>query len=141
MNHSLLCLIIQSGRFRKVHYALTLASAAVAVNRPTLVFFTLAACHAVTQTAEGTPGWHNLEGEGTNSAIMLDTDYGHKMIGRFEDLLTACRDLGVTMMICDMGLQAEGLSRADLRQDIPIKNGGLATLFHQAGSTGQIVMI
>ena len=141
MHESVLCLIIESGRFRRVHYALTLASAAVSLNRPAILFFTLAACHALTRTAEGTPGWHSLEGEGNDSPAALDTVYARKTIGHFEELLTACHDLGVTFMVCDMGLQAEGLTRADLRQDIPVENGGLATMFHRAGPTGQIIMI
>ncbi len=141
MHESVLCLITESGRFRRVHYALALASAAVSLNRPTILFFTLSACHALTKTAQGIPGWHNLEGEGNDSPAVLDADYANKTIGRFEELLTACTDLGVTIMVCDMGLRAEGLTRANLRQDIPIKNGGLASLFHRAGPNGQIVMI
>ena len=130
-----LCLIVQSGAFAQVHYALTLASAAAAINRPSVLFFTLAACRALTQSDTGTPGWHSLNG------ASLDADYGDKGLPQFESLLATCKDLGVTIMVCEMGLKAETLSQQDLRPDIPIEAGGIVTFLNRAGSSGQIIAL
>ncbi len=42
-----LSIIVYSGQFDKVHYALVMASAAAAVGRPVTMFFTMDACIAL----------------------------------------------------------------------------------------------
>ena len=53
-------------------------------------------------------------------------------------LLQACTALGVEFMVCEMGLRALDLEVPALRDDLPIRAGGLATLL---GLGGQIVVL
>ena len=42
-----LSIVVYSGKFDEVHYALVMASAAAAVGRPVTLFFTMDACIAL----------------------------------------------------------------------------------------------
>ena len=57
-----LSLIVYSGTFDKVHYALATAAAAIATNTPVTLFFTMDAIACVTRAADGSPGWHTVAG-------------------------------------------------------------------------------
>jgi peroxiredoxin family protein len=69
---------------------------------------------------------------------VLDARNRVRGVAGFEELLQACVDLGVDIMVCEMGLRALDLEATRLRQDVPIRPGGLATLL---GEGGQIVVI
>ena len=58
-----LCIVLLSGSFERVHYALCMASAAAALEQPVTLFVTLGALRAlVAADATGRPGWMNLPG-------------------------------------------------------------------------------
>ena len=133
-----LCLVVFSGRFEKVHYALAMASAALATNRPVTLFFTMQAARTL---FAGTQGWTSLEGDGKRSAREIDQDFGNRGVARFEELLDACVELGGQFMLCDMGIRALGLEEEPLREDVDITTGGLVTFLNEAGDLGQIVFI
>jgi peroxiredoxin family protein len=136
-----LSIVVFSGEFDKIHYALVMASAAAAIDIPATLFFTMGASRAL--LAE--PSWRNLPaGEiGGAGELAGDVDDGFKerTVADFEDLLQACTSLGVKFMVCDMGLRAMDLEGALLREDIPIETGGMVTFLGDAKARGQMVFI
>jgi peroxiredoxin family protein len=138
-----LSLTIFSGNFDRVHYALVMASAAVAIGTPATLFFTMAACQALARpAADGTPGWHNMPaGDRLGNAGVMDASLGEHGVAQFEELLSACAELGARFMVCELGMQAIGMSRNDLRDDIAIEETGAITFFEDASSTGAILFV
>lgn len=121
-----LSLIVQSGEYDRVHYALVMASAALAVGKPVTLLFTMAATRALT------PGWAD---EARETAFATDG------LATFEDLLKACRELDATFMVCELGLRAEKLSAGDLRDDIPITEGSAVSFLSDASDKGAMLYV
>ena len=121
-----LSLIIQSGDYDRVHYALVMASAALAVGKPVTLFFTMAATRALTA------GWADDARETAFAADGLAT---------FEELLSACSELDATFMVCELGLRAEMLSREDLRGDIRITDGSAVSFLTDASDKGAMLYV
>lgn len=141
--HSRLAIVVFSGDYDRVHYALAMASAAAAVSRPVTLFFTMGGLKALRRdSADGVPGWVGLSGAGDGASPALrDAHHAGVGIASFEELLSACVELGVTIMVCEMGLKAEDMSADDLRADVPVKPGGLVTFLAEAGEDGRIVFV
>lgn len=121
-----LSLIIQSGDYDRVHYALVMASAALAVGKPVTLFFTMAATRALTAS------WADDARETAFAADGLAT---------FEELLSACSELDATFMVCELGLRAEMLSREDLRGDIRITDGSAVSFLTDASDKGAMLYV
>lgn len=121
-----LSLIVQSGDFNRVHYALVMASAALAIGKPVTLFFTMAGTRALT------PDWADDAQEKVFAAAGLAT---------FEELLGACRDLDATFMVCEMGLRAENLTPGDLRADIAITEGSAVSFLADASRDGAMLYV
>jgi len=137
-----LCLIALAGDYDRVHYALSMASCAAAVGRPVTLFFTMGALRALEKGADGAPGWAGLApAPDGQPAAARDRAHETAGIATFEELLAACVELEVTFMVCEMGLKAEGLTRDALRDDVPVAEGGLVTLYAEAKDGGQIVVV
>ena len=135
-----LSLIVQSADVDQVHYAFATASAALAINIPVTLFFTMEASRAVTGTVEA-PGWHDMTtGDGRSGADM-DVGFAKRNIGTMEDLMSACVALGGRFMICEMGLKALDIERTELRPDLGFEVGGLVTFLSDAEQQGQIIYI
>ncbi len=138
-----LSVVVYDGHFDKVHYALAMASSAAALDMPVTLFFTMDACRALMiSSSDGQPVWRTMplsESGGTGGD--MDDRFQVRKIAPFEDLLTACKELGVTFMVCEMGLKARDLSADDLRKDIPVEPGGLVTFLSNAAKDGSIVFI
>jgi len=140
-----LSVLLLSGSFDRAHYALSLASTAAALERPATLFVTLAATRALlADDGQGRPGWASLplsadlaDAEVADGAG-LDARNRARGVAGFEELLQACTALGVEIMVCEMGLRALDLAAPALRDDLPIREGGLATLL---GMGGQIVVL
>ena len=137
-----LSVVLLSGDFARVHYALCLASAAAALERPVTLFVTLGALRAFTAgDAHARPGWarlpvrEELAGPKVADGEALDAHYRARGAAGFEELLQACRALGVEFMVCEMGLQVLGLEPGQLRADLQPQAGGLATLLARGGQT------
>lgn len=120
-----LSIAIHAGTFERIHYALVMASAALAVNRPATLFVTGDAVAALQD-------WRKLPG------AERDAVWRGRGVAGFEELLAACRDLGARVIVCEMALRAAGLTPGDLRVDLPIEVAGVVT-FLQGG--GQILFI
>ncbi|MFZ1414064.1 MAG: DsrE/DsrF/DrsH-like family protein [Defluviicoccus sp.] len=137
-----LSLIVFSGQYKRAHYALVLASAAAAIGRPVSLFFTGEALTAVrAPTAPTAPGWHALAGTGEQSAAVLDARLASLGVATFEELLTACGEMGVRFLVCEMALRAAGLTIADLRADLALECAGVVTLFVEAGSDRTLMFV
>lgn len=137
-----LSIIVYSGDYGRVHYALAMASAAAAINRPVTLFFTMGAIRALTKPAKG--GWGALPvtddtGHGTGAA--QDGAMAEKGLATFEELLAACVAFKVTIMVCEMGLRAIDLTMADLRSDVPYQEGGIVSFLADASATGASLFI
>ncbi|SKA00292.1 Peroxiredoxin family protein [Enhydrobacter aerosaccus] len=114
-----LSLIVRSGDYESVHYALALASAALAINRPAILFFTLGGIRALLGPPATLDDWDRDE-------LMRQ-----RGIGDFETLLQACVELGARFIVCEMGLRALGIDRAQLRRDVPFTVAGIVTLLDE----------
>jgi peroxiredoxin family protein len=125
-------LIVFSGEFARVHYALATAAAALSIGRPATLFFTMEAIRALGRDE----GWRRMPG-----ADELDARHAAAGVGRFGELLEACVALGATVMVCEMGLKAIGLDRGALRADVPVVDGGLVTFLNQLDPGGSTLFI
>ena len=140
-----LSLILLSGSFERIHYGLAMASAAAALARPTTLFATLAATRAFLAAGpDGRPGWAglplgaDLASPELADGMALDARNRARGVAGFEELLQACAGLGVEIIVCEMGLRAQGLAASALRPDLPIQRAGLATLLARPG---QVVVL
>ncbi len=123
-------LVVLSGDYSRVHYALMMASAAAAIDRPVTLFFTMDAVPAV---IEG-EGWRRLERAGHDDALKA------RNVADFETLLEACAAMDVTFMVCEAGLKAGDISAGLVRDDLGVEVTGLVTFYRAVGS-GQIVSL
>ena len=114
-----LSLIVRSGAYENAHYALALASAALAVNKPAVLFFTMGGIRALTGPPPGLEDW---------GRDALNRERG---VGDFETLLQACIELGGRFIVCEMGLRSLGIDRARLRADVPFTIAGIVTLLEE----------
>jgi peroxiredoxin family protein len=114
-----LSLIVRAGDYESVHYALALASAALAVNKPAVLFFTMGGLRALMGPPATLDDWGR-------DALMRE-----RGVGDFETLLQACVELGARFIVCEMGLRALGIERAQLRADVPFTVAGIVTLLEE----------
>ncbi len=132
-----LSIVVFSGDFERVHYALSMAAAAAAIDRPTTLFLTMGAIHALgPRRPDGSPGWTALSG-----AAARDAEFAERGVATFEELFSACVALGVRIMVCEMGLRAVGLVREELRQDFEFEEGGIVTFLNDASATGAMLFV
>ena len=122
-----LALAVHAGAFERVHYALVMASAAAAIGRSAVLFFTGEAVRALVD-------WQDLPGAEQDARLVA------RGVAGFEELLEACRELGVRFIACEMALRAAGLRAEELRTDLPIEVAGVVT-FLEAASDGQLLFI
>lgn len=132
-----LSIVVFSGDFDKVHYALVMASAAVASNTPVTVFFTMWAGRALEQGQ----GWRRMKCSDGSPAEVLDAQFKARNVADFETLLDACVALDVTFMVCEMGLKALGMDPDGLRPDVPVAKGGVVTFLADASKDGGTLFI
>lgn len=129
-----LTLVVLAGAFERVHYALATAAAAAAADRPTTLFFTQGAVWGIAQNA----GWQRLAvadpSLGGSDAAALDQAWRARGVAGFEELLTACQELGVTFLVCSMGLRVANVTRAELRPDLAIGETGLVDVLSRPGT-------
>ncbi len=133
-----LSIVVASGTFEKVHYALVMAAGAAAVGKPVTLFFTMGACQAL--LADG--GWKRLPSEkADHTATSRDETFAETGVATFDELVESCAELGVTFMVCEMGLRAEGLEDAPLIDPPAITRTGVVTFFGDASRDGALFYI
>jgi peroxiredoxin family protein len=138
-----LSIVVFSGDFDRIHYALVMAAAAVASNTPVTLFFTMWAGRALEgPLPDGSPAWSRLPvSGGTLTAAAMDEQFKARGVAHFEELLEACVALGVVFMVCEMGLKALGMDPDRLRPDIPVTKGGVVTFLADASKDGAMVFV
>jgi len=118
MSQGGLSIIVRSGRYEGAHYALAMASAALAVNQPAVLFFTMGGLRALMPQ----PALDDWPRDALNR---------QRGVGDFETLLQACIELGARFIVCEMGLRSLAIDRASLRTDIPFTVAGIVTLLEE----------
>ena len=121
-----LSLIVHSSDFERVHYSLVMASAALATGKPVTLFFTMEGIRALTL---------NFVDIDQEAALK------QKKLATFEELLTACAEMGASFMVCEMGLRATHVERDQLRPDIEINEGSIVSFIADASSSGAMLYI
>ena len=119
MSEGGLSIIVRSGKYEDVHYALAMAAAAIAVNKPAVLFFTMSGIHALMGPPPPLEGWER------------DAVNKQRGVGDFETLLQACVELGVRFIVCEMGLRSLAIDRTSLRTDVPFTVAGIVTLLEE----------
>ena len=119
MSEGGLSIIVRSGKYEDAHYALAVAAAAVAVNKPAVLFFTMAGIRALTGPPPALDDWQR------------DAVNKQRGVGDFETLLQACVELGVRFIVCEMGLRSLAIDRTKLRADVPFTVAGIVTLLEE----------
>jgi peroxiredoxin family protein len=114
-----LSIILRAGDYESAHYALALAAAALAVNKPAVLFFTMGGIRALTGPPPALEEW---------GRDALNRERG---VGDFETLLQACVELGCRFIVCEMGLRSLDIDRASLRADVPVTIAGIVTLLEE----------
>lgn len=138
-----LSLVIASPYFEKVHYAFVMATGAAAIGAPVTMFFTMGACPAILQD----PDWRTLASEKPDTtAAARDRAFITGGVAGMDELIDSAVELDVTFMVCEMGLRAEALESAPLRDGLTAARTGVVTFFNDAGLTdasdgGNIVYI
>ena len=118
MSQGGLSIIVRSGKYEDAHYALAMASAALAVNQSAVLFFTMGGLRAL-MTPPALDDWER------------DALNRQRGVGDFETLLQACIELGARFIVCEMGLRSLAIDRASLRTDIPFTVAGIVTLLEE----------
>lgn len=77
----------------------------------------------------------------TETGADMDARFKSKGVADFEALLTACVEMRVRFMVCEMGLKAMDLQREDLRPDVSFEPGGVVTFLNDAQQDGAVVFI
>ena len=113
-----LSIIVRSDKYEDAHYALAMASAALAINQPAVLFFTMGGLRAL-MTQPALDDWER------------DALNRQRGVGDFETLLQACIELGARFIVCEMGLRSLGIDRAGLRADVPFTIAGIVTLLEE----------
>ncbi len=138
-------LIVFSGNYERVHYALCIAASAIAVGTAATLLFTGQAIRALVgaigRDGVSGPGWRSLPGGDGRAGGDIDDDYRARGVAGFEELLAACAELGARLIVCEMGLRVAGLERSALRQDLVLEEAGLATFLADASAAGAITFI
>ncbi len=130
MSAAPLGLVVLSGDYARVHYALMMASSAAAIDRPVTLFVTMDAVPLLLADR----GWRALAG------AERDAEHKRRNVADMETLLEACAALGVTFMVCEAGLKAGDTAPETLREDLGVETTGLVT-FYQSIGAGQIVAL
>lgn len=150
-----LSVIAISGAYERVHYALALVAGALAVGRPANLFLTHGAIRALTRDAAGRAGWTALPADAQahdelpttggigdiDAGAARDAAWRGRGVGDFETLLAACVELGARIIVCEMGLRAQGIDPASIRADVPHEIAGIVTLLAATPAGAHLVTV
>jgi peroxiredoxin family protein len=125
-----LSIVLHSGDYERAHYALAMASTAAAIGRKVAILFAGEGVASVVTAA----GWLQLD-----DAPERDALFRQRGIAGFEELLGACRDLSIHLIICETALRAAGLDATSLRPDLTLQVGGIVTMLNAAD--GQLIFV
>jgi predicted peroxiredoxin len=118
--------LLISGGHDRAHYAFSVAAAAAAIGRPTVLMATNQGCRALRED------WSGLDDVGRDAVVRRR---GLAGLGTLRD---TARELGVRLIVCEAGLKAEAIAREDVWQGVEV--AGIVTFLESVG-TGQIVSL
>jgi peroxiredoxin family protein len=75
---------------------------------------------------------------GGSDAAALDRAFRARGAAGFEELLAACKELGVTFLVCSMGLRVAEIARDALRADLTIEETGLTDILSRGGDLSYV---
>ncbi|MFC1673209.1 DsrE/DsrF/DrsH-like family protein [Pseudomonadota bacterium] len=140
-----LSIVVFSGNYDKVHYALVMASAAAATDTPVTLFFTMEASRCMLGHNGDNVGECSWGDQSTSTCTEtgadMDARFKTKGVADFETLLSACVEMRVRFLVCEMGLKAMDLKREDLRPDVNFEPGGVVTFLNDAQQDGSVIFI
>jgi predicted peroxiredoxin len=119
-------ILLLSGAHDRAHFAFSMAAAAAALGRPTVLFASNAGCRALRED------WSGLDDVGRDAVIR------RRGVAGFGTLRDAAQETGVRMMVCEAGLKAEAIAAEELWAGVEV--AGIAT-FLAAVQGGQIVSL
>ncbi|GAB0116528.1 hypothetical protein [Acidisoma sp. 7E03] len=119
-----LAILLLSGNHERAHYAFALAAGAAALGRPALIFATNGGCHALATD------WSGLAEPERDAAIRT------RGVAGLTELREACLELGVSLLACAAGLQAEGLPVSALLPDVRVS--GIAAFLTESATAQTI---
>ena len=117
-------ILLLSGAHDRAHYAFVLAASAAALGRAVTLFASNGGCRALLVD------WHGLDDSGRDARIQA------RGVAGLDTLRDGAAELGVRLIACEAGLQAEAIDPAGLLPWVQI--AGAATFFDAVGA-GQIV--
>ncbi len=121
-----LSLVIHSGDYSRMHYALVMASAAAAVGKPVTILFAGASVKALARR------WRPPDEDHRAKALR---------VAGFEELLTTCRDLGARLLVCETALALNEMKPAHLRDDLNLETAGAVTFLNDASAGGDMLFV
>ena len=127
-----LSIVVFDGHVERVHYALVMASAAAAIDRPVRLLFAGAAI--VTLLPDG---WQQLGGD--PAAVM--ERLRSRGIAELPALIEACHALGVRFMACELAVRAAGLEHAAADGTLGADCVGFATFLAGAPADGALIFV
>ncbi|MEA1649797.1 DsrE family protein [Nitrospirillum sp. BR 11164] len=120
-----LSIVLRSGGFDRVHYALVMATAAAAIGRPTLLFVTGRALRLLLAD----DGWTGLDpADDGSTAVERERRFAETNVATLAELTESLDPLGVRVMACEMGWRVLGLDKPALRPDVTVETAGVVTL-------------
>ena len=119
-------ILLLSGSHDRAHYAFVLAAGAAALGRDVVVFASNAGCRALLTD------WSGLDDAARDVRVRAAGVAG------IAELREACVEMGVRLIACEAGLQAEAIEVDGLLPGVEI--AGVATFLSAIG-TGQIATI
>nr|WP_211106446.1 DsrE family protein [Nitrospirillum iridis] len=129
-------IVLQSGGFDRVHYALVLATAAAAIGRPTLLFVTGRALRFLLAD----DGWTGLEAADDGAApVERERQYAATNVATLAELVESLTPLGVRVIACEMGWRVLGLDRPALRSDVTVETAGVVTLLQATPAGAHLI--
>lgn len=133
-----LAIVVFAGGYDRVHYALVLATAAAATDRPTTLFFTHRALPAL---LDG-DGWTRLDpADDGSSARERDGTLRARKVADMDELLESAGALGVKFIACEMGWRTLGIEQPKLRADLAVETAGVVTLLSTVPTDTQLLFI
>ena len=91
---------------------------------------------------DGAPGWSALAPAADGSAATArDRAHGDRGIATLEELLSACVEMDVQFRVCEMGLKAEAIEAADLREDVSVMISGIVGFLGDMSGSGEMLFI
>lgn len=135
-----LAILVFDDSIDRVHYALVMASAAAAVNQQVTLFCAGQAIHLLTKVDMGKLGWHRLgPSQDGMTALQFDSTLKRHGGAGVETLLSACRDLDVSFICCELATKMGGIDETSFRDDLPVEHAGVTTLLARAERQGRII--